>query len=82
MEVFYEELTLGVENSEQLNSMLWAMDSRKLLTFIYILKAMIKTLKNYVRGNINKITAILIAIIQLFEPREGESSHAMEEENN
>ena len=35
------------------------MDSRKLLTFIYILKAVTKTLRNYVRQNVDKINSLI-----------------------
>lgn len=39
------------------------MDSRKLLTFIYILKCIGKTLKNYVRHNYEKVLNLLVNII-------------------
>lgn len=31
------------------------MDSRKLLTFIYVLKAIVKALRNYVRDHFDRI---------------------------
>lgn len=49
MNIYYTELALGVTDSKQVEMIFKNMDSRKLLTFIYILKAVIKTLKNYVR---------------------------------
>lgn len=41
------------------------MDSRKFLTFIYILKCIGKTLKNYVRNNYEKVLKILVNIIEV-----------------
>ncbi len=39
------------------------MDSRKLLTYIYILKAVVKGLKNYVRIHYDKIVKFLLNMI-------------------
>lgn len=49
MLIFFQELTLGVSECNELKNIYSGMDSRKLLTYMYILKTIIKTLKNYVR---------------------------------
>lgn len=43
------------------------MDSRKLLTFIYILKAVVKGLKNYVRSHQDKIIKVIMNLVKVIE---------------
>ena len=66
MVIFHNELTLGESNPEKIEQILRNMDSRKLLTFIYILKAVMKTLRNHVRNNLEKINNLIINIIHTF----------------
>jgi hypothetical protein len=65
MDIYFNELTLGIKEKAELQRIFSSMDSRKLLTFIYILKASIKALRNYTRDNFDKIFSILIAMIEV-----------------
>jgi vacuolar-type H+-ATPase subunit F/Vma7 len=67
MDVYFCELTLGVTDAEELKRIFRSMDSRKLLTFIYILKAVLKALRNYVRSNFDKVLRIIMLITEMLE---------------
>lgn len=60
------------------------MDSRKLLTYIYILKCIVKALKNYVRSNYGRILRLLVCIIEILEDPTAKlaAENEIEEENN
>lgn len=66
MDIYFNELTLGITNKQELQRIFSSMDSRKLLTFIYILKAVIKSLRSYTRNNFDKIFDILLSMIKVF----------------
>lgn len=80
MKIYFDELTVGASEPLVLQTILQNMDSRKLLTFIYILKAAIKTLRNFIRTNIPKVVGLLISIIQTFETSSKEPEEEDEQE--
>jgi hypothetical protein len=65
MEIYFNEITLGVTDQEQLKRIVMLLDQRKLLTFIYILKAIIKILRNFVRKNFEKFVCIVMICIEV-----------------
>lgn len=63
MNVYYKEVLLGIQDEDKIKVLFQIMDSRKLLTYIYILKAVVKGLKNYVRIHYDKILKFLMNMI-------------------
>lgn len=78
MEIFFRELTLGIKDQEKLKNVLATMDSRKLLTFIYIFKSIVKVLRNYVRDNFTEVIQPLMTLMEMLEP--STSSHVDQDE--
>lgn len=60
-------MQVGTQTDDEMRTVFGNMDSRKLLTCIYILKSIIKTLKNYVRTHHDQIIRIVMNLVQVIE---------------
>lgn len=58
---------MGANNEEGLKRVFLGIDNRKMLTYVYVLKAVVKVLKNYVRDHFEDIFKVLTIMVDVFD---------------
>jgi hypothetical protein len=73
---------MGANNEEGLKRVFLGIDNRKMLTYVYVLKAVVKVLKNYVRDHFEDIFKVLTIMVDVFDvPANSQDDNELEKVN-
>jgi hypothetical protein len=71
VDILFEELLAGLqgnmENRERVRKVFMNMDSRKLLSFVYVFKVVVKVLRNYVREHYGRFMYVIGIMMEVFD---------------